>query len=162
MHPDAAEYAGFWRRFVAYIIDKLILGILSTIVVLPVVLFIGLGAFSMGARAHEDTDFPESFPILMAMVGAWMMLILLIIIAEWLYFSVMESKKGATLGKMAMNIQVTDMRGNSISFGRATGRYFGKILSGLTLCVGYMMAGWTQQKQALHDILAGSLVVIKR
>jgi uncharacterized RDD family membrane protein YckC len=160
--PDNAEYAGFWRRFVAYLIDKFIIGVLSLILILPFILFIGLGAFSMGTHSYRDSDFPEAFPVVMALVGAYFTVVLLIIVAEWLYFSLMESKKGATLGKMAMNLRVTDMHGNRISFARATGRYFGKILSGLILCVGYLMAGWTQQKQALHDILAGSLVIIKR
>jgi uncharacterized RDD family membrane protein YckC len=53
------------------------------------------------------------------------------------------------------------MNGNRISFGRATGRYFGKILSGLTFTIGYIMAGFTQQKQALHDMIAGCLVINK-
>jgi uncharacterized RDD family membrane protein YckC len=73
----------------------------------------------------------------------------------------MESKKGATLGKMALGIKVTDMSGNPVSFARASGRYFGKILSGLTLGIGYIIAGFSQQKQALHDILAKTLVVNK-
>jgi uncharacterized RDD family membrane protein YckC len=73
----------------------------------------------------------------------------------------MESMKGATIGKMALGIKVTDLNGERITFGRATGRYFGKILSGLTLCIGYIIAGFSQQKQALHDILAKTLVVNK-
>jgi uncharacterized RDD family membrane protein YckC len=56
---------------------------------------------------------------------------------------------------------VTDAQGNRIRFGRATGRYFGKILSGLILYIGFMMAGCTPRKQALHDMLADTLVVRK-
>jgi uncharacterized RDD family membrane protein YckC len=157
LHPQAAEYAGFWRRFMAYIIDKIILSILSAILIVPFLLMIGLGALS-----NRDFDSPSSVELLLPLIGAYFMVIVLIVIGEWLYFALMESKKGATLGKMVLGISVTDLGGNSISFGRATGRYFGKILSGLILCVGYLMAGWTQQKQALHDILAGCLVVTKR
>jgi uncharacterized RDD family membrane protein YckC len=73
-----------------------------------------------------------------------------------------SSAKGGTLGKMAIGIMVTDMTGNRISFGRATGRYFAKILSQMILMIGFLMAGFTQQKQALHDILAGCLVVRSR
>ncbi|HEY6193027.1 MAG TPA: RDD family protein [Bacteroidota bacterium] len=162
LHPEIAEYAGFWKRFVAYLIDKFIFSVLSLILVLPFVFIIGVGAFTAGEHSYEDNGSESFAPLMMAFIGAWFMLILLLVVSEWLYFSLMESKKGATLGKMAMNIRVTDLQGNPISFGRATGRYFGKILSGLILCVGYLMAGWTQQKQALHDILAGSLVVVKR
>jgi len=157
LHPQVAEYAGFWRRLVAYFIDKIILSVLSLILILPLVTIVGLGTLT-----NPEFDSSSSVAFLMAIVGAYFALIFLILIAEWLYFALMESKKGATLGKMAMSLRVTDLQGNPISFGRATGRYFGKILSGLILCVGYMMAGWTQQKQALHDILAGSLVVTKR
>jgi uncharacterized RDD family membrane protein YckC len=60
---------------------------------------------------------------------------------------------------MMLGLRVTDMSGSKISFGQATGRYFGMIISGLILCIGYMMAGFTQHKQALHDMLAGCLVV---
>ena len=80
--------------------------------------------------------------------------------AQWLYFALMESSsKQATLGKMALGIIVTDLNGNRLSFGRATGRYFGKIISGAILMIGYIMAGFTEKKQALHDIIAGCLVV---
>ena len=65
----------------------------------------------------------------------------------------------ATPGKMACGIKVTDLDGRRISFGRATGRFFGKILSTLILLIGFLMQPFTARKQALHDILAGTLVV---
>jgi uncharacterized RDD family membrane protein YckC len=81
-------------------------------------------------------------------------------VISWLYYALMESSaKQATLGKMAIGIVVTDLDGHRISFGRATGRYFGKILSGLILGIGFLMAAFTEKKQALHDILASTLVV---
>jgi uncharacterized RDD family membrane protein YckC len=70
-----------------------------------------------------------------------------------------SSSQQGTLGKMALGIKVTDMNGSRVSFGRATGRYFAKIISGLTFSIGYIMAGFTQQKQALHDIIAGCLII---
>jgi len=73
-----------------------------------------------------------------------------------------SSDKQATMGKMALGIIVTDLEGNRVSFGRATGRYFAKILSALILLIGYMMTGFTQKKQALHDMIAGTLVILKR
>jgi uncharacterized RDD family membrane protein YckC len=83
-------------------------------------------------------------------------------VGGWLYYALMESSRfQGTLGKMAVQIKVTDLEGNRISFGRATGRYFGKIVSGLTLLVGYIMVAFTRQKQGLHDIMAGCLVVRK-
>jgi len=80
----------------------------------------------------------------------------------WLYYALMESSKNqGTLGKMALGLKVTDMEGNRVSFGRATGRYFGKIISGMIMMIGYILAGLTEKKQALHDIMASCLVVKK-
>jgi uncharacterized RDD family membrane protein YckC len=92
------------------------------------------------------------------MAGAWAA----DMVMRWLYYAFFEASEfQATPGKMALGLIVTDEEGVRIGFGRATGRYFGKILSGLILYIGFMMAGWTQKKQALHDILAKTLVVRK-
>lgn len=81
-------------------------------------------------------------------------------VGQWLYFALMEaSPSQATIGKQVMGIKVTDDYGGQIDFGRATGRYFGKILSSLILSIGYFMAGFTERKQGLHDLLAGCCVV---
>ncbi len=83
-------------------------------------------------------------------------------VAAWLYFALMESSsRQATLGKMLVGIMVTDLDGGRISFGRATGRHFAMILSALTCYIGFVMAAFTERKQALHDMIAGTLVVRK-
>lgn len=85
------------------------------------------------------------------------------VVGGWLYFALMESSQNqATLGKMALGLKVTDMNGNRLSFGHATGRHFGKYISILTLFIGYILAGVTEKKQALHDMMAGTLVVRKQ
>lgn len=85
--------------------------------------------------------------------------IVLNIVGVWLYFALQESsERQATIGKRALNIYVTDMYGRRISFGQATGRYFSKIISSLILGIGYIMAGFTEKKQGLHDMIAGTLV----
>jgi hypothetical protein len=87
---------------------------------------------------------------------------LLSIIAMWLYFALMESSpRMATLGKMAVGLVVTDADGQRIGFGRASARFFGKILSGLVFAIGFLMAGFTARKQGLHDMLASTLVLNK-
>lgn len=152
------SYAGFWKRFAAYLIDSIILSIASGILMIPFFFFVGMGALETMNDPYE----PEPEPaLLVALLGTYITLILVLMVAQWLYFAIMESVKGATLGKMLLNIQVTDMQGHRISFGRASGRYFAKIISGLTLGIGYIIAGFTQQKQALHDIIASCLVVNK-
>lgn len=85
---------------------------------------------------------------------------LIMISVSWLYFAVMESSGlQGTVGKALLGLEVTDDRGHRISFGRATGRYWAKILSGLTLCIGFMMVGFTSRKRGLHDLVAGTLVL---
>jgi uncharacterized RDD family membrane protein YckC len=79
---------------------------------------------------------------------------------SWIYYASLESSTWqATLGKKILGLKVTDLEGNRISFGRASGRFFGKILSGMILGIGFLMAGFTERKQALHDIVAGCLVL---
>jgi uncharacterized RDD family membrane protein YckC len=151
--PLVFHYAGFWKRFLAYILDQIIMSILAVVIILPFLAMVGISLWSQ--------DFDPSAGFIFTLISMYFTMILLIIIGEWLYYALMESMKGATLGKMALGIIVTDMQGNRISFGRATGRYFGKIISSLTLTIGYIMAGFTQQKQALHDMIAGCLVVNK-
>ncbi len=132
-------YAGFWRRFAAIIVDGILLWIVQ-------VIFFRSLAFKMFVFT----------PGLFFKMYFWSILI------SWLYFALMESSsKQATLGKMLIGIKVTDLDGNRIGFGKATGRYFSKLISGATLFIGYIMAGFTQKKQALHDIIAGTLVVKK-
>ncbi|MER3416968.1 MAG: hypothetical protein C4297_12250 [Gemmataceae bacterium] len=72
-----------------------------------------------------------------------------------------SSRTQATLGKMALGITVTDLEGNRIGFGKATGRFFGKIISALIFYIGFVMAAFTEKKQGLHDMMAGCLVVNK-
>ncbi|MGE5559762.1 MAG: RDD family protein [Chloroflexota bacterium] len=87
---------------------------------------------------------------------------LLTFLLGWMYFAVMESSpQQATLGKQALGLVVTDVNGMQLTFGRATGRYFAKVLSVITLFVGYIVAGFTAKKQALHDLVAATLVIKK-
>ena len=141
-HLGIPEYAGFWLRFVAYIID----GIILTIASFLISSIFGVDTFAM------EPDFSQ--------MGAMMGSNFTNVIVGWLYFAIMESSENqGTLGKRALNLKVTDMMGEKISFGRATGRYFGKLISAILLFIGFIMAGFTEKKQALHDIMAGALVV---
>ena len=82
------------------------------------------------------------------------------IVVTWLYFALFESsEKRGTPGKMACGLIVTDLGGGRIGFGRATGRFFAQLLSGTILMIGYLMAAFTQRKQGLHDMIAGTLVL---
>ena len=124
----------------------------------------GLGMMSSDMEFDEESiqsDDPAAL-LIGAMIGTIVLFSIISTVAQWLYFALMEaSSNQGTLGKMAMGIKVTDTMGYPITFGRATGRYFGKILSGAILMIGYIMAAFTERKQALHDMMAGTLVVDK-
>jgi uncharacterized RDD family membrane protein YckC len=139
----AAEYAGFWRRLAAALLD----GIIISAVTWPVSLALGIGGALFGDVAAAGSAFSWS---------------VLTFFGEWLYYALMESSRyQATLGKMALRIIVTDLDYKRVSFGKATGRYFGKLLSVMILLMGYLMIAFTERKQGLHDMLAGTLVVQK-
>ena len=140
-------YAGFWRRFAAAFLDGIIINIGTFIIGF----IIGL-AWAAATGTAEGIE-SEGIEPLLNLIG---------IVIVWLYYALMESSsKQATLGKMALGIVVTDMNGDRISFGRATGRHFAKFVSFLTLFIGFIMAGFTEKKQALHDMIASCLVVQK-
>jgi uncharacterized RDD family membrane protein YckC len=144
--PEHLVYAGFWLRFAAIFVDALIL--------LP------LSLISVGFTYADDVATDNNVKLAIAVVS--LVYSLFLIVAQWLYFALQESSAAqATLGKRLLGLQVTDRVGGRIGFGRATGRYFGKLISALALYIGFMMAGWTQRKQALHDMMADTLVVRK-
>ena len=138
---QAVVYSGFWRRVAASLIDSVILSVVGFI----------LGMVFGVAMVSGGTDDTEVVELTGNVVGLFL---------GWLYYALMESSsKQATIGKMVMGIKVTDLEGNQISFARASGRHFGKIISSLILAIGYLMMLWTEKKQTLHDKMAGCLVV---
>jgi uncharacterized RDD family membrane protein YckC len=159
-------YAGFWLRFVAYLIDGLILGIpfmLVAIVLIAIFGGFGLMMRMRGVDPHTAAD-PRAAAAVFAPIFLGFLLAMLFFFGlNWLYFAGMESsERQATFGKAAMSLRVTDLEGRRLSFGHATGRFFSKIITGLIpLGIGYIMAGFTEKKQALHDMIAGTLVLRK-
>jgi uncharacterized RDD family membrane protein YckC len=153
-------YAGFWIRFVASLIDGLILGIPFMLVVIVLMFFLG----GFGLMMHRNAVDPQAAAALAGPLILGLLLGGLFFVGlEWLYFAGMESsERQATFGKAAMAVRVTDLEGRRLSFGHATGRFFSKIISGMIpFAIGYIMAGFTAKKQALHDMIAGTLVLRK-
>lgn len=158
--PKRYHYAGFWIRFLAHFIDQVVISVVSFVfVVMGIVL-----SFGSISSLSDLEDLEDAEPaMILGILGGWLVLVMLFSIAQWLYFAFMESSASrGTLGKMALGLQVIDHKGETITFARATGRYFAKTLSGLILMVGYIMAGFTAKKQALHDMLADTYVVRQR
>ena len=134
--------AGFWKRFVAIMIDSVILGALTFL------LMMGVGMV-IGGMMHN--------PELMAKFSQFGML--MDVVMFWLYFALQESSRlQATLGKRLLGIYVTDGNGERLTFIRATIRYFSKYLSSIFM-IGFIMAAFTKNKQGLHDLIADTLVV---
>lgn len=131
------QYASFGKRFLAALLDGIILSIINILVSFVLGLILGRAGSQISSLAG--------------------------ILIAWLYYAYQESSdKQATLGKQAMGIVVTDLEGKRIDFIKATIRYFSKIISSLILLIGYIMAAFTERKQALHDIIAGTLVLNRR
>jgi uncharacterized RDD family membrane protein YckC/Tfp pilus assembly major pilin PilA len=133
-------YAGFWRRFAAFIIDSV--AVYATATVLWVVV-LAAGSASI-VRPYA------------------LLALFLFSIGSLLYWVLFESSGlQATPGKLALQIKVTDLLGDRISFGRSLGRNVARIFSGMFFCIGYMAAGFTQRRQGFHDMIASTLVVRK-
>jgi len=151
-------YAGFWLRFVALIIDEVVIGAAARILMFP--FFAALGVRLAFFRHWAGG--PVAPGEILALLGTLFWLIAIMFVVKWLYYSLLESSAWqATLGKKALGLQVTDLEGHRIGFARATGRYFAKIVSSMILWIGWIMAGFTEKKQALHDMIAGTLVIKK-
>ena len=153
MARSPVYYAGFWLRFVAYLIDVVVIWI----VLLPIYALIG-GVFGLSMASIARN--PDASALAGSALGTLLLLEGLAVVGVWLYYAFMESSTWqGTIGKKLLGLRVTDLNGSRVSFGRASGRFFGKIVSGFTLMIGYIMAGFTEKKQALHDMIAGCLVV---
>ncbi|HXR34103.1 MAG TPA: RDD family protein [Verrucomicrobiae bacterium] len=155
-------YAGFWLRFVAHLIDGLILGVGVFALVIPLLFLTGLAA-TLASLPHrlEGMEGQPNPAVIGAILSLVFMFVMVGVLLQWLYYAYLESgEKQATWGKQALGLYVTDGAANRISFGRASGRFFAKIISALIpLWIGYIMAGFTEKKQALHDMIAGCLVL---
>lgn len=134
------RYAGFWIRFGAKFID----GIIMQIIVRGLALLLGLGLNATGS--HSTTTATWLSALLGTVVGAT-------------YSIWFNGKYGATPGKMACELRIVRSDGSPLTYGRACGRYFAEIVSSLTLLIGYIMAGFDEEKRALHDRICDTRVI---
>jgi len=154
--PAAADVvqAGFLRRWAALFLDQLILSSAFYAVVIVVFLLAGM------TGAVTPLDLPEAEDPSTWLTLVYPVMVLLYYVGAGFYYARMESSRHqATVGKMALGIKVVDVHGARLSFTHALGRWFAAALSYLTLYIGFLMAAFTQNKQALHDLVAGTLVV---
>ena len=157
--------AGFWKRYVAYFIDVMLVSFVLHLLMTPVFLvagydqamlesLFGLGAGEVLATPEEllENLLPFLFWLTVGSTIAWVVL-------GGAYFIGMEaSSRQATLGKQLLGLKVTDRDGGRPTLGQVVGRFVAATLSWLTLNVGHALAGWTRERRALHDYLAGTRV----
>jgi len=142
---SSVEYAGLWRRCMAFAIDLMVAGLV--VFALAIILSIVLG---------PRIGVPAGGVIVASFAIVWL-------IVTWFYWALMESSsRQSTVGKAIMGMVVTDIDGKRVSFRRATGRHFGKFASALVVLAGFVMIGFTAKRQGLHDLITGSLVVMKK
>jgi uncharacterized RDD family membrane protein YckC len=160
------KYAGFWIRFVAYLLDSFIIGIPLTILVF-VVLFYMVGS-TVGFEALTDPAFLDSANVeeeltnqeAVTFLVGYLLSILISFLLTVIYFAGMHASKWqATIGKKVLGLVVTDLKGNRISFWRGLGRYFAMAFLSSILMVGYLVTAFTEKKQSLHDLIAGTFVI---
>lgn len=148
------RYAGFWIRFVARIIDGIILGIVSLIVNLPIQAVFGLSAARIGSSGG---DLATAMPMLLGTIGISLAVNIIIQGAYEIYFL---SSRGATIGKLALGLKVIRADGGGLSVGQAAGRFFAFLLdSYFTLTIGFIIAGFDSEKRSLHDRICDTRVI---
>jgi uncharacterized RDD family membrane protein YckC len=137
------RYAGFWRRFVAVLLDGIILGIVNFVLNMIVI-----AAAASSFETAQD-------------IGFILILYAIQLATAITYETVLIGKYGATPGKMALQLEVVTAGGGPVSYGLAFGRYFAKLLSYITFLIGYIIAAFDPEKRALHDRICNTRVVIK-
>ena len=157
VYAPQVPYAGFWLRAVAYLLDVILVSVVTVPIVIALVVATGLPEWAK-TMSDENSQDPAAFIPLFTFIA---LLVVIMLCGLWLYYSLTESSVWqGTVGKKAMGLMVTDLDGRRVTFGRATGRFFSRLITGLVpLLIGYILAGITAKKQALHDMIAGTLVL---
>lgn len=153
--PESA-YGGFWIRVAAYLIDHICIGIVLTPIAL-VMVFPAIMKIAQQAQQNQEPPGPEVIGAFMGAIGFY---VLIALAGQWLYEALLTSSAWqGTIGKRILRLKVTDDFGNRISFARATGRFFAKILSGMAMYVGFIMVAFMERKRGLHDVICSTQVL---
>lgn len=151
----ASPYGGFWIRLLAHLIDHVILGAIAA----PLFFIMAMPTILRVAQEAERNQEPSP-EMIMAILSSVFLYVVVAFAGQWLYEAWLTSSSWqGTIGKRVLRLKVVDEAGNRISFGRATGRFFAKILSSMFFCIGFLMIAFTERKCGLHDMLAGTVVV---
>ena len=150
------EYAGLWLRLVAFVIDAIVLSVVYLLMIIPLYNYFAPDPVYEFAGPGLVVDEP-------AIMNGWLVLDfsqVILAVTGITYYAIMEaSRYQATLGKMAMELKVTDAGGGRLTFSGAILRNASKVLSSLLLMAGHLAMAFTKRKQALHDLIADALVM---
>jgi len=149
------QFAGFWRRFIAYMIDGFIIGAVFMLLMIVAVVAYFAGAMSGGGAIMGRMTGPGQ----MASLTLWMWVFS--IFMDIAYFTYFHGSTGRTPGKMLLGLQVVSVDGTPISFGTAFLRSVGYLVSSLVFCLGYIWIAFDKKKQGWHDKIAGTVVIIR-
>lgn len=149
------QFAGFWRRFIAYMIDGFIISVVFLVMAIVVVIAYVAGAISGGGAALTVLADPNR----MAEINPWIWLFS--IFMNIIYFTYFHGSTGRTPGKMLLGLQVISVYGTVISFGTAFLRSVGYLVSSVVFCLGYIWIAFDKKKQGWHDKIAGTVVIIR-
>ena len=149
------RYGGFWIRFLARLIDGVVLNIVSAIILVPMTLFMG----GVGVTLGPNPDPGAIAAAVPAMMGVFGVAFLFILAIQVLYEAYFVSTRGGTLGKLALGLKIIRADGSPVAAGLAVGRFFAQWISGIILYIGYIMAGFDDEKRALHDRICETRVI---
>ena len=156
--PVDVQYAGFWIRLVAFFIDSLIIGAVEFIIMIPMIFIMVF----LAVLADPSSSDSASAGLGLSFCCIILLAAIVTFVAQWLYFAWFESSKYmATPGKILLGLVVTDGNGGRISFGKATLRYFAKMLTNMIVYIGSIVIAFSSKKQGLYDIIADTYVVKK-
>lgn len=152
MEDREVKYASFWLRFLAFVIDMLIVLVIQLVLLIP---FIGIIGYEMSYTGLGDIS---EGTILTLGFGLYLTFMLI----SWLYFALFHaSSTHATIGKMIVGIKICHAHSRDLSFSRTSLRYVSKYMSFAILLIGFVIAAFTPKRQALHDFIANTIVIKK-
>jgi uncharacterized RDD family membrane protein YckC len=147
--PGPFGYGGFWRRFVARIVDGIITGVVGLLINLVIRQLFGAGAVPQAGNLG----------VFWLMMGTQQV----VAIAIGLSYEILFIRRfDATPGKLAMGLKLLRADGSKLTVGRIIGRYFANVVSALTLTIGYIIAAFDDEKRALHDRMCDTRVIKTR
>jgi uncharacterized RDD family membrane protein YckC len=155
--PFIPAYAGFWVRFIAYLIDGFVLGIATMVVMIPLFFVMILAVpIDSGSSDSSNAGFGAAFCCIYCLT------MIVTLVGTWLYFAWFESSKYmGTPGKILLGLAVTDENGNRISLRKATLRYVSKLLTNVVFWIGFIAIAFSSKKQGLYDMIAHTYVIKK-